>query len=349
MHKHLRALRFFHYIRNAGNLKIGVDSLVLDCDGSKVFADIYLPEIGKQSNRGTIMLVHGMTAYGNRDPRMVALAKAMAGCGYIAVCPHFPDIAEFRIRMRTVDEIGAALDAIADDSGLCRGGMISIFSASFSAGIALIAASRDGTAERVSSICGVGSYSGIESSIEFLLGRRDNDDYGRLIVLKNFVHCLHDYSDSFYRALHEGILDNGLKRDVPVMPEIMKTLPVGEKVELFMLLNDPDYRLNVWRRIMDDSPEARSLCERLCVLNHAHNLRARIVLIHGARDDVIPSSESIQLFNRLKDFQVPSRILLTDLVGHGDLVQGSKLITGLAGLIDAFAFFLDGIDHGARI
>ena len=334
-----KAVRFFSHVRS--NRGIGAQERkrsVLIGDGLWE-ADVYAPVPGLFRLPKTILLVHGMAAIGNKDPRMAALALALARCGYIVIAPFFKDISGFEIRHQTVADIVRVIEAVTRDSELCPDGRLSIFAPSFSAGMSLIAAARPQVAHYVNAVCVVGSYCRVEPAIAGLLARQDDDDYGRLIVLKNFLPFFNGFNKQVDDALYAAILDNGLERENPEFPRHLDRLPATEKGEIQRLLNDPAYRIDWWRTLSARSSDVREMCRRLSVLPRLDGLRAPVAILHGAGDRVIPCEESVALHRHLQTLRVSTRLSVTRLLSHGDILGGLSLVWDVAGVLRTLAFF----------
>ena len=221
MRNFYNALRFIICCQFPDHKNIDVSNIVLPIGDDFLNAVVY--QKPENYPRGTILAIHGMSVTGNRDPRLVNVCKALAACGYMVISPLYPDIQEFLIKEKTVYTIAKTIENITRNPALCPIGKISIFSASFSAGMSIIAATQPETRELVKAICAIGTYSNVETSVEFLLRRQDNDEYGRLIVLRNFIHYSIGPSADLSEALRVAILDNGHCREEPELPALLST------------------------------------------------------------------------------------------------------------------------------
>ena len=337
---YLRAAAFIAHCRIKGG-RVSEKYTQLRVNGEYLEARVYLPRgfNGKDRNPGTILVIHGMSSPGSGDPRIIEVCRALAKCGHVVVSPMFRDIAGFRISHATVDRITGTVRVLARDSVLCRDGRLSIFAPSFSAGMSMIAASMPGTADIVRAICSVGAYGSVDTVIHDLMSRQDRDPYGRLIIMKNFIRHAPGFGGKTAGALHEAILDNGLMRSAPRFPAKLASLEKKQRRRVTRLLNDPAFRLRQWGLVISQSKRVVHLIERLSVVENIGGIRARVALIHGKNDNVIPPGESVALMRRLRELRVPSRICITPLIGHGDAALGRGFITHAWDLLSAFAFF----------
>ncbi|MEK6710728.1 MAG: hypothetical protein AABZ64_09125, partial [Nitrospinota bacterium] len=119
--------------------------------------DLYLPGVGGNSLRGCVLLAHGMTDAGRRDPRLAAFARDLARLGFAAAVPELPGMRRFRPDPEDTARLASSflwLDGRrAPGSPPC--GLIGF---SFSVGPVLLAAARPEIGGRVGYAITVGAY-----------------------------------------------------------------------------------------------------------------------------------------------------------------------------------------------
>ncbi|MCX7680085.1 MAG: hypothetical protein N2316_12840 [Spirochaetes bacterium] len=303
-------------------------------------AYVYFPS-GRyhQKEKGTIVVIHGMSARANDDPRIVAVCEAFAQCGYVVVSPKFSEIAEFYISTGTINNIAETLRAVAFDALLCRTRRILIFAPSFSAGMSLLAISRLAGEGFIDAMCSIGAYGSVDTVIEELLNRSDIDEYGRLIVLKNVIRYAQGFGEKSVYLLREAILDNGLNRCEANFISKLAVIPAPLRKRIQRLLTDVNFRRRIWNQILLRSRKVRNLIGRLSVVENISHIPSRVVLIHGKDDKVISSRESKAIFAKLQSLRVPSALCITPLLSHGDAQKSRAFLRHLFELVYAFAFF----------
>ncbi len=337
MSSYFESVKFIVFSRLGNLAKVTAKEISLHAGREDQQAFIYLPRRGVP--RGTILVVHGMAVMANRDPRLIGICRAFAACGYAVVSPLYADIAAFSISRGTVDRIVNSIKAVIRDASLCPSGRVSIFAPSFSAGMTVIAASIEEVSSLVDSLCLVGTYSTIDSSVRYLLEEQDIDDYGRLIILRNFINHAPGFSKDIPEVLHTAILDNGLRRSTPELPGIMAALGEKDRNDIMRLLKEPGFRMEQWKLILARSGEVNSLLRELSVVSKLGGLKAPVAMVHGSGDRVIPPAESVSLNNRLKQHNIASRLLVTPLLSHGDVSMGLDALKEILRLVWLFAFF----------
>ncbi len=296
----------------------------------------------KRSSRcgSPILAVHGMSVLGNRDPRFVKVCRAMAGCGYRVLSPSIREVRDLVITPRTITTLAHLIRAICADREMSPEGRLSLFAPSFSAGLCLAVASRRDIAPLVKSLCAVGAFGNVQTVIENLMGDPEADEYGRLILLKNFLPSSFRKSSALRLAFETAARDNGLQREEPQLPGYLNRLGIRERRTFARLREDAGYRLLHWDR-MSRRDSVRKMMSALSLHLTLKHIKASVTLIHGEKDNVIPSSESQNLFTRLRQENIPSRLVLTPLIGHGDARINPRLVGALLELLAGFAFFFE--------
>ncbi len=338
MRNFIRAARFILYSQLGARPGVAEDTVELAAGDERLPALVYRP--ADRRARGAILVVSGMSVHGHRDARLTAIGRAFASVGFVTVLPHFRDIEEFRITGKTVDVIASTMRAVAGDPLLSSDGRVSLFSPSFSAAMCIIAAARPDTSNLTAAVCSVGAFGNVETVIRFLLERQDADEYGRMIVLRNFLHLSLGSNPGLQKALEICYRDNGFHRAEPELPAYLESLPTADREVFARLRDEPSFRVGHWERILNAGGEMRSLIDDLSVVNRLSGLRSPVALIHGADDRVIPPSESVMIHQELRRLGVPCRLALTPLITHGDTAIGITALPELFRLARVFAFFL---------
>ena len=264
------------------------DDITLPAQFGGLRADLYRPA----HPRGALLLVHGLSRAGRRQPDLARLAHLLARHGMLVLVPQFEGLAAFRLTGDEVDQVRAALAYTAS-----LGESASIAGFSFGAGPALLAAA-DVPGLRVAG--SFGGYADLTHVIAFVTtgahhfdGRRyvqAQEEYNRwklLALLVGFVQNSEDrrrlgemarrklaYPGDDTRAIestlgHEGhaILALVLNRQEDAVARLLAQLPAG----------------------------ARDALARLSPLDAVARIHARVLIAHGIGDDSIPFTESLRL------------------------------------------------------
>ena len=122
-------------------------------------ADLYRPRKGRDRLPG-VLLVHGLSPAGRRQPDLARLAALLARQGQLVLVPQFESLAAFRITGREVDDIRASIAELER-----RGATVGVAGFSFGAGPALLAAADVDGLRWVGSF---GGYADLENVITFI-------------------------------------------------------------------------------------------------------------------------------------------------------------------------------------
>lgn len=256
-------------------------------------------------SRGRLILVHGFTEQGRRDPRLVEFAHSMARSGFEVIAPEVPGLTDLSIGQDERRVIADTVRHASDD-----GAPVALAAISFAVGPAMLAAMEDDTAEAVDIILAVGPYYDLVDVIRYASTGVDPDidaddasmrprPEGRWIILLAQRHRLDDAGDrQLLGEIGERRLDNP---QVPI-DDLAERLGADGRAMLDLVRNeDPaavDELVAALPAAIRDDLRALNLAER-----DLSPLRARLILIHGPEDRVIPISHSERLRQALPDGQ----------------------------------------------
>ncbi|WP_139195515.1 hypothetical protein [Halomonas daqiaonensis] len=279
-------------------------------------ADVYHP---LEPRRGSLILVHGFTEQGRRDPRLVALARTLGRVGFRVMVPELDGLRDYSISTR---EVQAIVDAVhyATRTGSQAPSHTALAAVSFAVGPTLIAAMDQEVASAVSFVVAVGGYYDMTDLLRYVTTGEDRGGSAReapppqrearWAVLMSQLHWLEDAQD---RALLESIARRRLTDpESSVRDEARRLGPSGSALYELVTNEDPG-RIEA---LIDKLPPA--LVKELEALDPSRQpldrLHARLVLIHGPQDRVIPISHSRRLRDALPQGQ--ARLFETQALQH---------------------------------
>lgn len=283
----------------------------------------------KHCPRAAIVAVPGAVPLGKDDPRLASFAGTLARAGFAVLAPELRGFRALRIRPSDAREIADAFAYLSSRPELAPGGRAGMFAFSYSVGPALFAALEGDIRERVRYIAGVGGYHDLPRAMRFFTtgwfehgGRWQHltpDDSGRMVLA---------YSSLDYLEAGRG----GAAPDREVfdrMVELRGRDPAADLAPLAAQLSEPAkavYALGVngdparFPELFSRLPEAmRADLDRLNLSRHdLKPLRARLILLHGRNDNLIPYPESLALAAAVPEGQ--ARVFLFNRVlGHVEL------------------------------
>lgn len=302
--------------------------------------DLYRP---KQNSKGTILTINGLAPLGPKDPRFMKVNEAFVKLGYTVLCPFLEEICSFKISKKNITDIVNVIELTRENEDLNLPKNIGIFAPSFSGGLSLIAATDPKVSQSIQSMLLVGSYSKVDELIRYLFETQETDEYGRLILLWNFMFLGLGERPKLKKALELTILDNYFKRNPGEFESFWNELDSVDRDIYLKVKNDPKFRMEVWDKVIQNGGEFVSLLQDLNVTGKLGYLFSPVALVHGKNDDVVPSTQSKTVYDELKDRKIPAKLCITNLLGHGDTGFSVKALWEIFPLVVTFAFFFKNL------
>jgi pimeloyl-ACP methyl ester carboxylesterase len=237
-----------------------------------------------------------------------------------------PDLEGFRSLRVGSGDIRDTADAftwLVAQEELAPGGKAGIFSFSYATGPAILAALEPRLTGRVRFMMAVGGYHNLKDVLTFFttgyyrhgdrLLHMEPNSYGKWVFVSSNLHRLSEPVDRelFRQAAQRKFAD----LNAPVHDLAAQLTPEGNRFYRFIENRDPAQSL----LLMDQLPEA--IRREIAALNLAQHdltrLKARMILVHGYDDDIIPYTESIALSRNLPPGQ--ARLYLVNGLQHVDL------------------------------
>jgi len=290
----------------------------------------------REAGRG-ILLVPGVHAAGIDEPRLVGFARDLARLGHPVLTVELPDLKQYEITARTTDMIedaAAWMMRRAEYHG--RDGRIGMLGISFGGGLSVVAAGRPGIRNGVAFVLAFGGHADLPRTLEYLCTgiqpdgtTRPPHDYGLAIVLLGAadrvvppaqVEPLRQAIRSFLEASRLDMVD---KPKAALEFERAKTLAVS--------LEEPSRTYMGYVNARDVARLGPILRPHMAAgggdpaLSPARSPlpAARVFLLHGTDDNVVPAIESTLLARHMAANGHPARVLLTPLITHAEVDRGS--------------------------
>ncbi|MDZ4725428.1 MAG: prolyl oligopeptidase family serine peptidase [Leptospira sp.] len=332
----IKSIKFLIGLQSKNDSIFGIREIQIPIKNRSLRADYYSP---KTNSLGTIVTINGLAPLGNRDPRFIIVNKSLCNLGYTVISPYYDEICDYKISLRNVDDIKNSILYIANKKEFSRSGKVSIFAPSFSGSLSLIAASDDNISNKINSICTIGAYGNVEDIIGNLFSNQKMDEYGRMILLLNFLPISIGKNENLFKALKLAILDNYFKYKDNLLEPHYSKMKKADKDFFNKLKYDTEFRMKHWNTILRKGGKNRILLSALSVMNHIHKLNTPILLIHGTKDDVVPANESSKLYDKLNEHGVDCKLCITTLISHGDTGFNLKTLLEVPKLVSSFSFF----------
>jgi fermentation-respiration switch protein FrsA (DUF1100 family) len=264
------------------------EAITLPAEFGGLQADLYRPA----RPRGALLLVHGLSRAGRRQPDLARLAHLLARQGMLVIVPQFEGLAAFRLSGHEVAEVRGALAYTAS-----LGKSTGIAGFSFGAGPALLAAA-DFPVLRVAG--SFGGYANLTDVIAYVTtgahhfeGHRyvqAQEEYNRWKLLALLVGFVQDPEDR--RKLDE-VARRKLANPGDDTRQIEARLGPEGRAVLALVVNK---REDAVSRLLAQVPAgAREALDRLSPLGAIGRIHGRVLIAHGTADDSIPFTESLRL------------------------------------------------------
>ena len=290
--------------------------------------DLYWPDGAKAA----LVLVPGVVPEGKDDPRLVALAQTLVRARFAVLVP---DIVSLRAQQVSPEDARSIAAAVAWLAGCGEPGVASVgvMAISYAAGPAILAALRPDTAPQVRFLVAIGGYYDTEAVVTFFTTGyfRSGPDqpwqqgapnaYGKWVFVAANAERLDDPGDREALAAMAARKLNDLEADVADLQAGLG--PQGRAVTALLDNRDPDQV----PALIADLPEA--VRSDLAALDLARadlsQLHARLLLVHGRDDPIIPSTESEALAAAAPD---ETTLYVVDSLAHVEL-DPAGLVDGL--------------------
>jgi len=243
------------------------EEIAIAVGGRRLDADLYWPS----RPRSAILLVHGLSRAGRRQPELVRLARLLARQHELVLVPAFEGLAAFRLSGREVEEVRSALRYLTRLSD-------SVSVAGFSFG---------GYADlrNVVAYATTGAYSFDGRHYQ---GRQEEYNRWKLLaLLAGFVNGRRD------RGLLAMIA--AAKLADPAAPTARLERQLGDEGRRVMALALNRREAAVGGLLAGLPRRAGDAVDRLSPLRVVSRLPGRLLIGHGVDDDSIPFTESLRL------------------------------------------------------
>ena len=296
-----------------------------DVEGRPGLADLYTPADGAAA---ALVVVPGLTPDGKDDRRLVPFVTSLARARFEVLVP---DISNFRQQRVTAEDARPVADAVRHLSE--RGGgaprPVGLVAISYAAGPALLAALEPETGRRLAFIGLIGGYHDLEAvTTYFTTGHfrgtadeewryREPNVFGKWVFVESNAPRLDDERD---RTLLTAMARRKRGNPAADVSDLAARLgPEGRSVYALLENTDPE-RVPA---LIAQMPAA--IREPLAALDlkrrDLSRIRARVILIHGRDDPIIPSTESEALARALPARR--TRLYIVDNLGHVALGPGA--------------------------
>jgi pimeloyl-ACP methyl ester carboxylesterase len=264
--------------------------------GRQRWGELYL---SGEDSRASLVLVPGASRTGKDDPLFVAFAETLARARFTVLVPDIPSMRALRVSADNALDIADAVAFLAE----LDGDTVGLAAISYAVGPALLAALEPEIRDKVRFVLAIGGYyDSIAALTYFTTGYfRESPDhawhhqepnaYGRWVFVRANAARVADPRD---RTTLAAIAERKLADLDWRIDDLVATLgPEGKAILALLDNRDPD----AVPALVEALPEAvRSDIEALDLRRRDLSpLAARLILVHGRDDPIIPYTESLAL------------------------------------------------------
>jgi pimeloyl-ACP methyl ester carboxylesterase len=282
----------------------------------KVEADVYVPA-GRA--RAALVLAPGAAQLGRDEPRLQALARALARAGFVVAVPELEAVRRLALSRADADGLADALRAL----GRAQPGLtLGIAAISYGVGPAVIATLAPDLNGQVAFVVGIGGYHNSDEVIRFVttgafrrigdgrLHRAVPNRYGRWAFMLANAELLPEARDA---ALLKAAARRKLGDPAARTDDLWAAMGADARAVLELMENADPERVPALLAALP-APIRAGIDGLNLALHDLRSLKARLILIHGRDDRMIPYSESEALAAAAP--KGASSLYLVDSIGH---------------------------------
>jgi dienelactone hydrolase len=276
------------------------------------------------------LLVTGVHREGIDELRLITLARELAGAGVIVLTPEIDDLVNYRLTASVTDTIEDVGRWMADQPTLGGAGKIGLIGVSFSGGLSIVAAGRPSLKSRVAYVLSFGGHGNLPRVLRYLCtgagSARPPHDYALAVLLHQAVGLAvpAEQAPLLRRGVELFLEASALSRTNT--HEAKRRFDEARALEREM--SEPSAALLKYvndRDVASLGPRLAPFLDRLgqepaLSPDRSPVPSAPVYLLHGADDNVIPSTEP-ELLARHLDGKTRVRTLISRFLTHVDVAD----------------------------
>lgn len=301
-----------------------IEEVSYTVEGRARRADLYL---SGENQRGALVLIPGAAEQGKDDPRLQGFARTLARLQFAVLVPDMENVRKLRVGPDDIEDIADAAVYLAGRPDLGATGGVGLVAVSYAVGPAVLAALTPRARDHVRFIYAIGGYHSMRKMVTFVttgyyggeFGSMEGWEYlepfpyGRWAFLRSNAHRVESETDQ--RLLDQIAQARLYDPEADISAWRRELGPEGTAI-LDLLENDDPLQVPA---LLEDLPEQVTTdLKALDISQHdLSQLQARMILVHGMKDPIIPYTESLELARRAGDGNNP--LYLPRALSHVDL------------------------------
>jgi dienelactone hydrolase len=276
------------------------------------------------------LLVSGVHADGIDEPRLIRLARELAGTGVVVLTPEIDDLIHYRLTSRvtdTIEDVAQWMSTRPDTFGANRIGLIGV---SFSGGLSIVAAGRPSVRDRIAYVLSFGGHGNLPRVLRYLCtgegAPHPPHDYAVAVFLYQAAELVvpPEQVAPLRKGVQAFLEASAVNRHDPATGDRLFAAARSRHLEM----SEPSATLLKYVGDRNVSALGARLRPYLDQLGQDPALSpdrspvptAPVYLLHGVDDHVIPAMESIRLAEHLRG-KTRVRHLLSGFLTHVDVAN----------------------------
>ena len=264
------------------------------------------------TNAPGIVLLHGVHWLGIDEPRLVSFARSLSASGVMVFTPPVKELADFRLSSASIPTIGLAAQALHHQTGR---GPVGVIGFSFAGGLALLAAADARYANDIGFVAAIGAHHDLSRVARFFFTDQIQTVDGKTILMPAHEYgagvLAYTKAEAFFPGeeenAHTAIRDwlTG-QPDQQLKAAEAKLSPAAHaRLEALRSRHFGDSTTDFLRIVAENKDAMDAISPR----GHLAGLRARVYVLHGTEDNVIPVSEADWLAAEIPNGLLKDKVL----------------------------------------
>lgn len=268
-----------------------------------------------------IVIVHGVHYKGIEEPRLLKFSRAVASQGIAVLTPEISELADYHVDPRSIETVGAALVYM---SHRTKTGKVGLMGMSFGGGLSLIAAADPRWADMVSVAVAVGAHDDVPRVSRFFAHQATPFADGHATTIKPHDYgatvLVYDRVSDFFPKEEEEMARSALRHwlreeQAEARADATKLSPVSRKKAEALFDGrfaeiDPELLSEIGKNEAD--------MERVSPHGHLLGMKAKVFVLHGEGDTVIPASEASWLAKGVPENKLQT-VLVSSAIVHVEI------------------------------
>jgi pimeloyl-ACP methyl ester carboxylesterase len=255
-------------------------------------ARLYVPR--EVQNPPAMVVVPGLHQLGMDEPRLVNFAKSLAQTGVEVLTPQMDALADYRVEPQSIDVIGTSAQFLAQRVGT----KVGVLGLSFAGGMSLMAAADPKYANDISFVAAVGAQDDVQRVEHYLVEGQTRWPDGRLLTTPpheyGWLILIYSHPEDFFppadvegarESLRLLLHEDGKQAEA-------RAAQLSTEGQLLMHAIFEHHREIFRDKLLADLDKHKAEAIAVSPHDHIQALKARVLLVHGEGDDVIPPSET---------------------------------------------------------